>query len=126
MRDDFSNDVEEFMDLCPAYQDKKFSGVIWNGKILPLCRRLVKLRKVNRLRAGFDSSKGKEYYVTVWTSKGYESGGVFTVRFLPGNTISVTCRDLMTNELTEGGSWDWLVNKVADLKDSGRKLEHLR
>ena len=126
MRDDFGNDREEYMDLRPAFNDKKFSAHLWNNRLLPVARKLIKQRGISRLRAGFDSSRGKEYCVTVWLSRGYDYGGVFTIQPLSGNDVHVTCRDLQTNEFTEGGCWDFVLEAARRLKEPAHLLAHKR
>lgn len=125
MRDDFGNDAEEFMDLRPQPQNKKFSSVFWNKHMVPLARKLMKQRKVVRLRAGFDSSKGKAYHVTVWTDRAYDCGGVFVIRPVSGG-VKMTGRDLKSNKYFEGDNWDDIVDAVDKLEVSPHIMEHAR
>lgn len=126
MRDDFGTDIEEYLDLRPEPKDKKFSYHLWNNGVVPTCRKLVKLRKVNRVEAGFDSGQGKVYRITAWTTKTYGFGGVFAIRPVSGG-ISWQGRDLSTKAFFEGDSWDTLVATVADkVAVNPALLEHLK
>jgi hypothetical protein len=125
MRDDFGNDAEEFMDLRPQPQNKQFSSALWNKYMMPLARKLMKQRKVVRLRAGFDSSNGKAYHVTVWTDRAYDYGCVFVIRPVSGG-VKMTGRDLKSNEYFEGDKWDDVVDVVSKLEVSPDIMAHAR
>jgi hypothetical protein len=126
MKNDFTHDPEEFMYLRPQPANKKFSVAIWNKGVLPTCRKLIKLRKVNRLSAGFDDGKGKEYHITVWTDRGYDYGAVFTVRPL-ANDVTWTGRDLKDNTFFQGDGWDSLLSTVETaVRVDPQLLEHVR
>ena len=126
MRDDFGNDKEEFMELRPEPGKKTFSHHIWNHGVIPACKKLIKLRKVKRLRAGFDDTQGKSYHITVWTDKMYGWGGTFAVRPVSGG-ISWNGRDLHDNTFFEGESWDDLIETVQEhIRVDPRVLEHTK
>jgi hypothetical protein len=93
--------------------------------MLPLFRRVIKQRKVNRIRAGFDSGKGKVYYLAVWTTRGYDHGAVFGIRPL-ANGFNVTGRNLLTNEHFQGYNLEFVMETVKALEEPAHLLAHVK
>jgi hypothetical protein len=83
------------------------------------------MRDVNRLSAGFDSSKGKEYHITVWFDRSYDYGAIFTIRPVSGG-VHVTCRDFKTNEFTEGKTWAFITDQIPKLTKNADLLAHIK
>jgi hypothetical protein len=122
MRDDFTHDREDYIDIGPN-GGKRFSHHLWNTKLLPLARKVGKLRHVQRVRISFDAGKGPTYLLTALTNTYSGSGWVFGIRPV-SNAVHVHGRDVgMAGSCIQLNHWDEILHHVKTHTATERPLQ---